>query len=85
MSSTSKYEPTQEEINQAIDDGNKGQLARYLISLEQCKQKVGETIPQLTEAFGNAKRDLDVKRAAYKYFNDTIKTVQSVLNSMPRT
>lgn len=76
--------PSEEDISQAIEDANSILIAKYAVQLEFARQQQSAQLPELIEAHGNAKRDLDICRASVKHFADTINMLQSVLKQLPR-
>jgi hypothetical protein len=74
--------PTQEEITNAIDERNSSLIARYALSIEHERQLLSEQLPTHIEAAANAKRDLDVCKAAIRHHDQTINLLQSVLRQL---
>jgi len=74
--------PTQEEITAAIDEHNAHLIARYALAIEHQRQELSQGLPGRIEAAANAKRDLDVTKAAIKHHDQTISLLQSVLRQL---
>lgn len=76
------YVPSQDEITAAIDERNASLIARYALSIEHERQQLSQALPSRIEAAANAKRDLDVCKAAIRHHDQTVSLLQSVLRQL---
>jgi hypothetical protein len=76
------FVPSEDEISAAIEGRDSALIARFALALDKQRRDLRAGLPQLLEAAANAKRDLDVRRAAIKNNDQTISLLQSVLKDL---
>lgn len=78
-------QPSEDEIAEAIEAKNGSVIARYAVAVQYHRNRLAEQLPQKIEGAANAKRDLDVTKAAIKNADETVKLLQSVLRQVRPT
>lgn len=76
------FTPSDEELNQAVEERNALLLSQYALSFERARREQGERIPSLLEKAANANRELDICKAVIKSHESSIKLIQSVLRTL---
>lgn len=75
-------QPTEEEIAEAIEARNGSLIARYAVAVQYHRNRLAEDLPNKIEAAGNAKKELDMLKAAIKNADETKSLLQSVLKQV---